>query len=95
MSLRVLTRDRQGRTVAELIRSGRNQNLRMVQRGQVFADRQTLSQGDVAAHLGAERAAQKHRLGVWSAAKLVPTSSSTIQGRSSWSPGLDSWSCRH
>jgi hypothetical protein len=38
----------------------------MVRRGQVFAYWQSLSQRDAAAYLGAERAAQTDRLGVWS-----------------------------
>lgn len=56
VSLRVLTRDRYGRTVAEVSRGGQNLNLRMVRRGQAFAYRQYLSQCDAAAYLGAERA---------------------------------------
>ncbi len=66
VALRVLTKDRYGRTVAEVIRGGQHINLRMVRRGQAFAFRQYLSQCDAAAYLGAERAAQNDRLGVWS-----------------------------
>ena len=66
VSLKVVDTDRYGRTVAEILRSGQNVNLRMVRRGQAFAYRQYLSNCDPTAYLGAERGAETDRLGVWS-----------------------------
>jgi len=63
VSLRVLTMDCYGRTVAEVNRGGQIQSLRMVRRGQAFAYRQYLSQCDALAYLWDERAAQADRLG--------------------------------
>lgn len=63
--LRVQTRDRYGRTVAEVFRGQQNLNVQMVRRGQAFAYRQYLRQCDAAAYLGAERGAEIDRLGVW------------------------------
>ena len=80
VSLRVLTRDRYGRTVAEVSRGGQNLNLRMVRRGQAFAYRQYLSQCDAAAYLGAERAAQTDRLGVWSVPGASQGRGTTVGG---------------
>lgn len=65
LRLRTQTTDRYGRTVAELLRDGRNLNLQLVRRGQAFAYRQYLRRCDAAAYLGAERAAATDRLGVW------------------------------
>ena len=65
VSLRVQTRDRYGRTVAEVFRGQQNLNVQMVRRGQAFAYRQYLRQCDAAAYLGAERGAEIDRLGVW------------------------------
>ena len=59
------TRDRYGRTVAEVMRGGQSINLAMVRSGQAFAYRQYLRQCDEAAYLGAEGAAQLEGLGVW------------------------------
>jgi len=66
VSLRVLTTDRYGRTVAEILRDSQNVNLQMVRGGQAFAYRQYLSQCNAAAYLGAERGAEFDRQGVWS-----------------------------
>jgi endonuclease YncB( thermonuclease family) len=66
VSLRVLTTDRYGRTVAEILRGSQKVNLQMVRGGQAFAYRQYLSQCNAAAYLGAERGAEFDRQGVWS-----------------------------
>jgi endonuclease YncB( thermonuclease family) len=65
VQLRIQTTDRYGRTVAEILRNGQNLNLSMVRSGQAFAYRQYLRKCDAAAYLGAERAAEASRLGVW------------------------------
>ncbi len=66
VSLRVLTTDRYGRTVAEILRGSQNVSLQMVRGGQAFAYRQYLSQCNAATYLGAERGAEFDRQGVWS-----------------------------
>ena len=66
VSLRGQTQDRYGRTVAEVFRDGQSVNLAMVRSGQAFVYRQYLRQCDRTAYLGAEAAAQKQGLGVWS-----------------------------
>jgi endonuclease YncB( thermonuclease family) len=66
VTLRVVTTDRYGRSVAEILRGSQNVNLQMVRRGQAFAYRQYLSQCNATAYLGAERAAQTDRIGMWS-----------------------------
>ena len=66
VSLRIQTRDRYGRTVAEVFRDGRSVNLAMVSSGQAFAYRKYLAACDSRAYLGAETEAQRQRRGVWS-----------------------------
>lgn len=66
VQLRVKTLDRYRRTVAEILLKGEIINLRMVRLGQAFAYRQYLQNCDASSYLGAERAAQTSRLGVWS-----------------------------
>ena len=65
VTLRPLTIDRYGRSVAEVFRNGQNANLVMVSSGQAFAYRKYLSACDGPAYLGAEAAAQRQRVGVW------------------------------
>jgi len=65
VQLRIQTKDRYGRTVAEILRNGQNVNLAMVKAGQAFAYRQYLVKCDATGYLGAEGAAQAARLGVW------------------------------
>ena len=65
VQLLIQTTDRYGRTVAEILRNGQNLNLSMVRSGQAFAYRQYLRKCDTTAYLGAERAAETDRLGVW------------------------------
>lgn len=65
VTLRVQTRDRYGRTVAEVFRNGQSINLAMVRDGQAFTYRQYLSRCDRGAYLGAEAAASRQRVGVW------------------------------
>jgi endonuclease YncB( thermonuclease family) len=67
LSVRVQTKDRYGRSVAELFSSeGRNINLAMVQQGQAFVFHRYLKRCDRKAYLEAERQAQRQRLGIWS-----------------------------
>ena len=61
------TRDRYGRTVAEIFRGSTNLNLELVRSGNAFAYRQYLSGCDRNAYLAAEKQAESARLGVWSA----------------------------
>lgn len=65
VTLRVQTKDRYGRTVAEVFRDGRSINLSMVRDGQAFAYRQYLNGCDRGAYLGAEASAAQQRVGVW------------------------------
>ncbi len=65
VSLKAQTKDRYGRTVAEVFRNGRAVNLAMVQRGQAFAYRKYLAACNGGAYLGAEAAAQRQRVCVW------------------------------
>ncbi len=60
------TRDRYGRTVAEIFRAGTNVNLELVRRGDAFVYRQYLRGCDHNAYLPAEKQAESARLGVWS-----------------------------
>jgi endonuclease YncB( thermonuclease family) len=66
VTLRPQTIDKYGRTVAEMFRNGQNVNLAMVSSGQAFAYRKYLAACDGFAYLGAEAAAQRQRVGVWS-----------------------------
>jgi endonuclease YncB( thermonuclease family) len=60
------TRDRYGRTVAEILRGNTNVNLELVRRGEAFVYRQYLSGCDRNAYLFAEKQAESARRGVWS-----------------------------
>jgi endonuclease YncB( thermonuclease family) len=60
------TRDRYGRTVAEVWRGNSNVNLELVRRGDAFVYRQYLSGCDRNAYLSAEKQAEYTRRGVWS-----------------------------
>ena len=67
VQIRTITRDRYGRTVAELYVSGQSINLRMVKDGQAAVYRQYLN-GCTATkdqYLQAEAQAKKQRLGFW------------------------------
>ena len=66
VSLQVQTKDRYGRTVAEVFRDGRSVNLAMVSNGQAFAYRKYLAACDSRAYLSAEAEAQRQRRGFWS-----------------------------
>jgi micrococcal nuclease len=65
VSLKVQTKDRYRRTVAEVFRNGRSVNLAMVQSGQAFAYRKYLAGCDGGAYLAAEAQARQSRHGVW------------------------------
>jgi micrococcal nuclease len=67
MSLRPQTTDRYGRTVAEVLREGRNVNLELVRMGQAFVYEQYLDQCHGLANMQAQRMAEFQRAGVWSA----------------------------
>jgi endonuclease YncB( thermonuclease family) len=60
------TRDRYGRTVAEILRGSTSVNLELVRRGDAFVYRQYLSGCDRNAYLSTEREAESARRGVWS-----------------------------
>ena len=65
IELRVMERDRYGRTVAEIYQGGRSINLQLIQEGAAVAYREYLSKCDKPAFLKAESAAKSSRLGVW------------------------------
>lgn len=65
VSLKAQTKDRYGRTVAEVFRNGRAVNLAMVQSGQAFAYRKYLTDCNGGAYLAAEAQAKQSRRGVW------------------------------
>ena len=65
VSLKVQTKDRYRRTVAEVFRNGRSVNLAMVQSGQAFAYRKYLAACDGGAYLAAEAQVKQSRHGVW------------------------------
>lgn len=66
VTLKVQTKDRYGRTVAEVFtQNGANAGLTLVQQGHAFADRQYLKQCDAWAYLDREKLAERYRLGVW------------------------------
>ena len=66
VTLRVQTRDRYGRTVAELLNRRGNVNQLMVEAGQAFAYRRYLRQCDSQRYLQLENEAQRQGTGVWS-----------------------------
>jgi micrococcal nuclease len=68
VSLRGSTKDRYGRTVAEVLRGSSNVNLTLVRDGRAFVYRQYLHACDRNAYIGAEAQAEKARRGVWSVA---------------------------
>jgi micrococcal nuclease len=64
--LKAQTKDRYGRTVAEVFtQGGANAGLSLVQQGHAFAYRQYLKQCDEWAYLDREKLAQRYRVGVW------------------------------
>lgn len=65
VEIRPQTVDRYGRTVAEVVSSGRNVNLELVKSGAAYVYRQYLAGCDQGAYLGAEREAEMWRRGVW------------------------------
>jgi endonuclease YncB( thermonuclease family) len=65
VTLRPQTKDRYGRTVAEVLRNGQSVNLAMVRDGQAFAYRKYLQVCNGSAYLGAEASAQRQPRGVW------------------------------
>ena len=65
VSLKVQTKDRYRRTVAEIFRNGRSVNLAMVKNGQAFAYRKYLAACDGGTYLAAEAKAKQAGRGVW------------------------------
>lgn len=66
LTLKVQTKDRYGRTVAEVFtQNGANAGLTLVQQGNAFAYRQYLKQCDEWAYLDREKLAERYRVGVW------------------------------
>ena len=65
ISLKPQTKDRYGRTVAEVHSGTVNINLQMVRLGAAYPYRKYLGQCDRAAYLSAEAAANKRGIGVW------------------------------
>jgi endonuclease YncB( thermonuclease family) len=70
VELRIQGTDRYRRTVAEVLKDGRNINLQMVGTGQAMAYRQFLKGCDAGEYLAAERQAQAQRLGIWGNPRL-------------------------
>jgi endonuclease YncB( thermonuclease family) len=65
VTLKAQTKDRYGRTVAEVFtQGGANAGLSLVQQGHAFAYRQYLKQCDEWAYLDREKLAQRYRVGV-------------------------------
>jgi endonuclease YncB( thermonuclease family) len=65
VALQIQTRDRYGRSVAEVFRGGENLNLAMVRQGAAFAFRKYLGQCQALTYLQAESQAEFRRAGVW------------------------------
>ncbi len=66
VTLKAQTRDRYGRTVAEVFtQNGTNAGLALVQQGHAFAYRQYLKHCDEWAYLDREGLAKRYRVGVW------------------------------
>ena len=70
VTLKVQTKDRYGRTVAELLNRQGNVNQLMVRAGQAFAYRRYLRQCDAQEYLQIEEEAKRQGLGVWSTGPL-------------------------
>ena len=66
VTVRIQTKDRYGRTVAELINNQGNINQQMIRRGHAFAYRRYLKQCDSSEYLRLENEAKNLKLGVWS-----------------------------
>ncbi len=65
VALQIQTRDRCGRSVAEVFRGGENLNLAMVRKGAAFAFRKYLGQCNSLRYLSTESEAEFRRAGVW------------------------------
>ena len=66
VTLKAQTKDRYGRTVAEVFtQNGANAGLTLVQQGNAFAYRQYLKQCDEWAYLDREKLAERYRVGLW------------------------------
>jgi hypothetical protein len=65
VTLEVQTRDRYGRSVAEVFRGGENLNLALVRQGAAFAFRKYLGQCNSLRYLSTESEAEFRRAGVW------------------------------
>ncbi len=100
VSLKVQTKDRYGRTVAEVFtQNGSNAGLTLVQQGHAFTYRQYLKQCDEWAYLDREKLAQRYRAWVWRVDGVVqrpqrPVNLTIINGGASPSSGRR-WYCRN
>jgi len=65
VALQIQTKDRYGRSVAEVFRGAENLNLAMVRQGAAFAFRKYLGQCQALTYLQAESQAEFKRAGVW------------------------------
>ena len=63
--LRPKSKDKYGRTVAEIYSENRNINLQMIEMGAAYAYQKYLKQCDESSYLSAETKARKNGLGVW------------------------------
>ena len=66
VTVQIQTKDRYGRTVAELINNHGNINQQMIRRGHAFAYRRYLQQCDSSEYLRIENEARNSKLGIWS-----------------------------
>ena len=71
LSIKPQTKDRYGRTVAELFIDSDNINLRMVEEGSAWAYRRYLKACNSNAYINAEESAQQKGRGLWSAGKPI------------------------
>jgi micrococcal nuclease len=65
LEIKVHTKDRYGRTVAEVFAGGKNAGVELVRRGDAFVYHQYLEGCDATAYIRAEEQAERARLGVW------------------------------
>lgn len=71
VQLRVITRDRYKRTIAEVYSNGHLINLALVREGQAFVHPDYIHQCDRSPYLAAEATAKREQLGVWNQATPV------------------------
>lgn len=72
VQLRVITRDRYGRTIAEVFYQGQPINLKLVQEGLAFVHPQYIHQCDRDRFMASETQAKQQQVGVWSQPGIIP-----------------------